>query len=322
MRPHGPLPLGLFVEGQEGVSWEAWVRLADSARAAGFQALLQSDHCLSVRGGSEAGSLDAWTTVVALAAVVPDIRLGTLVSPVGFRHPVTLARMAASGDAVSGGRIDLGLGAGWFEREHEAFGFEFGNVKQRFDELAEQLAVVRWMWSGEPFSFTGRRHRLVDARPLPAPVQPGGPTLIVGADGGPRSIALAAAWADEYNTRSAAPTTCRRLRAALDDACAATGRDPATVRLSLLAGCIVGETRPEVEARAERCMRLRGEDARDPAAWIESRSGRSLVGTPLELRAQLESLRDAGADRVILQLDDPDDLAAIELIGREIVPHV
>lgn len=312
------LRFGLFVEGQNGVPWETWLRLAEAVRAAGFEALLQSDHSLPTCDSPGTTSLDAWAVVVGLAARVDDLRFGTLVSPVGFRHPVTLARLAAAADEISGGRIDVGLGAGWFELEHVAHGFEFPELAERFDRLGEELVILRGLWSGERFSSPGPRYRLVDAPPLPAPAQRGGPTLLVGAGGGARSVALAGAWADEYNTRSASSEVCRNLRSALDKASVAAGREPDDVGLSLLARCIMGDTDAAVESAVERAMRHRN-DSGDPMAWVESRRSRCLVGTPEEVCRQLDLLQAAGADRVIFQLDDPTDLANVEALGSRVL---
>jgi F420-dependent oxidoreductase-like protein len=217
----------LMIEGQEDVTWEQWVALAEACeRTETIEALFRSDHYLSVEGRGGLGSLDAWATVNALATITSRIRLGTLVSPATFRHPSVVAKMAVTADHVSGGRIELGLGAGWLEAEHRAYGFTFEPTRTRMDVLAEQLEIVHRSWKPGPFSFHGEHYRIEDLDALPKPVQQPHPTLLVGGSGGPRSLALAAQWADEYNTPFAAPDRCRELRGRLDDACEKAGREP------------------------------------------------------------------------------------------------
>src|SRR3954452_14597510 len=215
----------LMIEGQEDVTWEQWVALAEACERSGIEALFRSDHYLSVEGAHGRGSLDAWATINALAAITTRLRLGTLVSPASFRHPSVLAKMVVTADHVSQGRVELGLGAGWLEAEHRAYGFPFAGTKTRMDVLAEQLEIVHSSWKPGPFSFHGEHYRIEDLDALPKPVQQPHPPLIVGGSGGPRSLALAARFADEYNTPFASVERCRELRAKLDDACEAAGRE-------------------------------------------------------------------------------------------------
>jgi F420-dependent oxidoreductase-like protein len=217
-----------MIEGQEGVSWDQWRALASTAELAGFEALFRSDHYQSLGGGANLGSLDAWSTINALAALTTTIRLGTLVSPATFRHPSVLARAATTADHVSGGRVELGLGAGWHEGEHRAFGFPFDTVKDRFDRLEEQLEIVHRSWHDEPFDFDGRFYRLEHADAQPKPVQKPHPNLILGGSAGPRGAALAARWADEYNTVDPTPDQARERRERIASACEQAGRDMVT----------------------------------------------------------------------------------------------
>jgi F420-dependent oxidoreductase-like protein len=216
----------LMIEGQEGVTWDHWRALATACEGSGIDTLFRSDHYLSVEGEGGRGSLDAWATINALAAITWRIRLGTLVSPATFRHPSVLAKNVVTADHVSGGRVELGLGAGWLEAEHRAYGFPFAPTRTRMDVLAEQLEIVHRSWKPGPFSFHGEHYRIEDLDALPKPVQQPHPPLLVGGSGGPRSLALAAQWADEYNTPFAPPERCRELRARLDDACEQAGREP------------------------------------------------------------------------------------------------
>src|SRR4051794_5323401 len=208
----------LMIEGQDGVRWEQWVPLARAAEDAGIEALFRSDHYLSDQDEPTHGSLDAWATISALAAITKTLRLGTLVSPATFRHPSVLAKMVVTADHVSGGRIELGMGAGWLEAEHRAYGFPFEATGARMDMLAEQLEIVHRSWKPGPFSFRGEHYAIEDLDALPKPLQQPHPPLLVGGSGGRRSLALAARWADEYNTIFATPDRIRELRGRLDDA--------------------------------------------------------------------------------------------------------
>src|SRR3954468_23843143 len=215
----------LMIEGQDDVGWDQWVAVTQAAESAGIEALFRSDHYLSDQDEPTHGSLDAWATLSALAAVTRTIRLGTLVSPATFRHPSVLAKMAVTADHVSGGRIEVGLGAGWLEAEHRAYGFPFEPTRARMDVLAEQLEIVHRSWKPGRFSFRGEHYVIEDLDALPKPLQQPHPPLIVGGSGGPRSLKLAARWADEYNTPFASVDKCRELRAKLDEACEAAGRE-------------------------------------------------------------------------------------------------
>jgi F420-dependent oxidoreductase-like protein len=194
----------LMIEGQEDVTWEQWLALAGACEEHGLEALFRSDHYGPLMGMPDRGSLDAWATLAGLAARTSRIRLGTLVSPATFRHPSVLAKMVVTADHISGGRVELGLGAGWHEGEHRAFGFEFPPTPVRMERLAEQLEIVSRTFTDDVFSFSGRHYHLQDLRALPKPVQRPRPTLLVGGAAGPRSLALAARWADEYNTTAVA----------------------------------------------------------------------------------------------------------------------
>jgi F420-dependent oxidoreductase-like protein len=284
----------LMIEGQEGVTWDQWRALAATAEEHGFEALFRSDHYESLDGTAKDGSLDAWATINALAAITSTIRLGTLVSPATFRHPSTLAREVVTADHVSNGRIELGLGAAWHEGEHRAHGFPFDPVKERFDRFAEQLEIVSRSWATEPFDFEGRYYRLEHADPRPKPLAK--PNLIVGGSARPRSAALAARWADEYNTVYATLDECRERRERVAQACADQGRDP--IPFSLMTSFAF--------------------DA-DPA----DHSPGMLVGSSAEIVTQLRKLEEeAGVGRVMLQHLQHHDLEVVKRIGREIIPAV
>jgi alkanesulfonate monooxygenase SsuD/methylene tetrahydromethanopterin reductase-like flavin-dependent oxidoreductase (luciferase family) len=218
--------------------------------------VVRSDHYLSVEGRGERGSLDAWATIAGLAAVTSTVRLGTLVSPATFRHPSELAKVAVSADYISGGRVELGMGTGWLEAEHEAYGFPFPALAERMSVLQEQLQVVTGHWVEGPFSFKGRHYELRELDALPKPVQRPRPNLIVGGRGGRRSLALAARFADEYNTFYKTAAECGQIRRELDVACRREGRDP--ILLSLMTGWLAGEDRAEVLERAAGLADWRG----------------------------------------------------------------
>src|SRR5262245_48737156 len=222
----------LMIEGQEDVTWEQWISLALACEEHGFDGLFRSDHYLSFGHPTEYGSLDAWSTLAALASRTDRIRLGTLVSPGTFRHPSVLAKSATTVDHASGGRVELGMGAGWFEAEHVAYGFPFLTPQERMSILEEQVEIVHRLWNPdqEAVTFRGRHYQLEDCHALPRPLQEPHPPLLIGGDAGPRSSRLAARWADEYNTTGASPEECRNRRDRVSAACEAIGREPGEVR--------------------------------------------------------------------------------------------
>jgi F420-dependent oxidoreductase-like protein len=313
----------LMIEGQEGVSWDQWLALAAACEEHGFEGLLRSDHYLSFDREQEWGTLDAWATVSALAVTTERIRLGTLVSPVTFRHPSVLAKTVVTADHVSGGRIELGMGAGWYDREHQAYGFEFPRVPDRLAILAEQVEIVHRLWDrDEPeVTFEGAHYRLDRVPSLPKPVQDPHPPLILGGRGGPRSAALAARWADEYNTHNRPPEELAEIRGRLDGACEQAGRDPGSLPLSLMTGTLVGADRPDLEARAGRlAARLGGE--MDGAELLANRRPGEITGTVDQVVERLAQLADVGVQRVMMQHLDHEDLDFVALVGHEVIPKV
>jgi F420-dependent oxidoreductase-like protein len=224
----------LMIEGQEAVTWEQWLAIARACEDAGLEGLFRSDHYTSVFGALDRGSLDAWATLAGIAAHTERIRLGTMVSPATFRHPSTLAREAATVDHISGGRVELGLGAGWYELEHRAHGFEFPDEGTRMERFAEQLEIVHRQWTEESFDFSGRHYTLQDCRALPKPLQQPRPPLIVGGAARTGTLEPAVRFADEYNTPIASLETCRERRRRVAEACERAGRDPASLPFSLM----------------------------------------------------------------------------------------
>jgi F420-dependent oxidoreductase-like protein len=310
----------LMVEGQEDVTWEDWLALAAACEEHGVGTMFRSDHYLSVDNRRERGSLDAWGTITALAALTNQLRLGTMVSPATFRHPAVLAKAAVTADHVSGGRVEVGIGAGWWEVEHELYGFDLPEIGPRMDALEEQMQVVRGHWEEGPFSFEGEHYRARDLDALPKPVQRPLP-LILGGRGGSRSLRLAARYADEYNTVMKTPAEVAEIRAGLDRACEAEGRDPATLPLSMMTGWLVGADRDEVLDRAARLSKWKGGDG-DGEAFLADLRETAVSGTTEEAIEQLRELEAAGLTRVMGQHLLHRDLDAVALMGREIAPRV
>jgi alkanesulfonate monooxygenase SsuD/methylene tetrahydromethanopterin reductase-like flavin-dependent oxidoreductase (luciferase family) len=294
-----------MIEGQEGVTWDQWVALAWTAEGAGIEALFRSDHYLGIaRADRAGGSLDAWTTLAGLAAITERIHLGTLVSPVTFRPPAVLAKGVVTVDHISNGRVELGIGAGWFEAEHEAYGFPFLTARERVALLRRQLETIVGQWT-------------TDERAQPKPVQQPYPHLIVGGAGKPGTVEPAVRWANEYNTTGASPEVCRERREALDRACDHAGRDPATLPLSLMRTCIVGADEADLRDHASRYVEIY-----EPGGSVDEllrRSGEAdLIGTVEQVAERLGAYEAAGVTRVMLQHLIHEDLEMVELIGREL----
>jgi F420-dependent oxidoreductase-like protein len=302
----------IFTEPQQGASYDTMLAHAQRAEHHGFHAWFRSDHYLAMGDGDGLpGPTDAWTTLAGLARETSTIRLGTLVSSATYRHPGILAVQVAQVDQMSGGRVELGLGTGWFEREHEAFGIPFPD--KRFGMLHEQLAIVTGYWAtpaGATFSFEGDHYSLVDVPALPKIVQERMP-VIVGGRGPRKTPQLAARYATEFNIGFG---SLEKFAAVFDNVravCAEEDRDPATLSMSAAWSTIVGRDAAEIARRCE-------------AADIDPTSDHSerLVGTPAEVIDQLGALREIGADRVYLQTVDMTDLEHLDLIAAEVLPHI
>jgi alkanesulfonate monooxygenase SsuD/methylene tetrahydromethanopterin reductase-like flavin-dependent oxidoreductase (luciferase family) len=287
--------LALMIEGQEGVSWEDWLALARACEEHGVEALFRSDHYLSQTDPART-ALDAWTVLAALAARTERVELGTLVSPVTFRPPAVLANASLTAFEISGGRVSLGMGTGWMEAEHEAFGFPFPEMKTRLQWLEEQIQAVRRFWGDRPH-----------------------PRLIVGGSGRSGTIGPAAKWADEYNTVMATPEECAERRERLAQACEREGRAP--IPLSLMTACAIGRTPAEAKERIHRRLERAGQQA-DPDEYRQQRRDVAILGTLDEAAERLRAYERAGVERVMLQHLDHRDIEMIALIGRELAPAV
>ncbi len=301
----------LFTEPQQGFTYDDQLAFAQSAERHGLDGFFRSDHYLRMgEGDPRPGPTDAWTTLAGLARETSRIRLGTLVSSVTYRVPSILAIQVAQVDAMSGGRAELGLGTGWFEREHAAYGIPF--PAKRFDLLEEQLQVVTGLWQtpdAETFSFAGAHYRLDDAPALPKPEQERVP-VIVGGGGPKRTPALAARYATEFNIGFVAEDVVAEKFAVVRAACEAIDRDPATLKLSVALPTIVGQDDAEISRRAEAIGQSRE----------QFDNGANLIGTPAQIAEKVHRLRELGAQRVYFQLMDLRDVAHADLVGAEVLP--
>jgi F420-dependent oxidoreductase-like protein len=306
--------LALMIEGQEGVTWDDWVALADACESNGVEALFRSDHYVS--GFDESRPvLDAWATISGLAARTTELELGTLVSPVTFRHPAVLARSAATADEISGGRVTLGIGAGWMEREHLAYGFDFGTAADRVARLAEQVEIAHRLLHEDRVAFNGEHYSLEDAPGLRRPDLP----ILVGGSAKRGTMRPAVRFADEYNTFFATVEEVRERKARLDEACEQAGRDPNTLRYSLMAPCVVAEDEASLREAARRVGERFGRSAEDV---LERYGERGPVGTVDQVVERLKEIEGIGYERVMLQHLAHDDLETVALIGSELVPAV
>ena len=310
------MELRIFVEPQMGAGYDDQLRVARTAEAAGYDAFFRSDHLLAMGGASgEPGPTDSWVTLGAIAVQTSRIRLGTMVTSATFRLPGPLAIAVAQVDEMSRGRIELGLGSGWFEAEHTAYGVPFPGLGERFDRLTEQLEIITGLWRtlpGERFSYSGAHYTLTDSPALPKPVQQPHPPIIVGGTGPKRTPALAARFANEVNVPFTGIDEVAAQFARVEDACRASGRDPAELVRSTAQTIAIGRDDAEVERRA---MTL-GREAADLRA-------NGLAGTVAEVVDRIGQWREkTGVTRLYLQLMDMADLDQIELVGAEVAPQL
>jgi len=279
-----------MLEGQEGISWAQWLALARAAEAAGLDGLFRSDHYRSIVRGEPAGSLDAWAVLAALAARTERIRLGTLVSPATFRPPAVLAKNVVTVDQISGGRVELGIGAGWYEAEHDTYRIPFGTTSGRLDELDRQLAEIHREW--------------LDANDVqPKPVQQPRPPIIIGGRARPRTVRVAVRYADEYNTTFPTVEEARSRRAAVDRAAEEAGRE--RLRFSIMVSCVVGRDRGELAERLDAWRFVNGADE-EPM----------LAGTVDEVADALRAYETVGVERAMLQHTVHEDVEMVAVLGE------
>ena len=307
--------LRIFTEPQQGASYATLRRVAKAAEDLGFDAFFRSDHYLKMGGGSgEPGPSDAWATLAGLAVETSGIRLGTLVTSATFRYPGPLAITVAGIDEMSGGRVELGLGAGWYDGEHKAYGIPFPPLKERFDRFEEQLAIITGLWStpvGQTFSYDGAYYSLTNSPALPKPVQRPKVPVIIGGGGARRTPALAARYADEFNAAFVPAADVAAGFGRVRDACAAEGRDPGSMVFSTAQVVCCGKDEAELARRAAAI----GRDLSDLRS-------NGLAGSPSEIVDKLGAFADAGATTAYLQVLDLADLDHLDLLASEVLPQV
>jgi len=311
----------VMIEGQEGDSYQSLLRLAQKVEALGFGGFFRSDHWLPIMGKRTLDATDAWATLAGLARETSRVRLGALVSPMTFRHPTDFAKIVATVDQMSGGRIDVGFGAGWYEGEHTTYGLPFPSLKERFDRLEEALNVCTALWSdAESSSYTGAYYSLDDAPGVPKPAQRPIP-VIIGGRGTRRTPDLTARFAAEYNTGGTLADwveRCDRVRAA----CERIGRDPGSLRYTHMPATIVGLTEADAWKRAEIRFRHAGQSG-DVKAWIAEQQTRGMLfGSVGQVSDRMRSYVDAGCDRFYMQIVPSPEDEHVELIAQELMPRV
>lgn len=308
-----PVTLRIFTEPQQGASYDELLAVAREAEALGYDAFFRSDHYLHMGDVSGLpGPTDSWVTLAGLARETERIRLGTLVTAATFRLPGPLAISVAQVDEMSGGRVELGLGSGWFEEEHAAYGIPFPPVKERFDRFEEQLAIVKGLWTtpeGETFSYDGAYYQVTDSPGRPKPVQEPHPPIVIGGRGTKRTPLLAARYAAEFNVPFASLDDFRQQVDVVTAACEAEGRDPSTMIWSAAQVVCVGRDEDEVVRRAKAI-------GREPGELREN----GLAGTVSEVTDKIGALVDAGAQRIYLQILDLSDLDQLRLVAGEVAP--
>jgi len=307
------MDLRIFTEPQQGATYDDLLAGAQCAEAEGFDAFFRSDHYLKMGGASGLpGPTDAWLTLAGIARETSTIRLGTLVTSATFRLPGPLAISVAQVDQMSGGRVELGLGAGWYDDEHTAYGIPFPSLKDRFDRLEEQLAIITGLWShegGEGFSFDGAHYQVVNSPALPKPTQRPHPPVIVGGGGPNRTPRLAATYADEFNTPFLQPADAKAQFQRVREACERRGRDPEELTYSSALVVCCGDDDATIARRAA----AMGWSVGDLETY-------GACGAPAQVAERIGQWRDAGASRVYLQILDLSDLDHLRLIGREVAP--
>jgi F420-dependent oxidoreductase-like protein len=304
----------IFTEPQQGASYQTLRAVALATEELGFDAFFRSDHYLAMGVSGLPGPTDAWGTLAGLAVETTRIRLGTLVTAATFRLPGPLAIAVAQVDQMSGGRVELGLGAGWFEREHAAYGIPFPSLGERFARLEEQLAIITGLWEtpeGDTFSYAGAHYQLTDSPALPKPAQRPRPPVIVGGMGARRTPRLAARFADEYNVAFQAVPDTTAAFARVREACEAAGRDPSSLVYSVAHTVCCGKDEAEFRRRAAAI-------GREPDAMRAT----GVTGTPGEVAAKIREYAGIGAERVYLQVLDLTDLDHLALIASDVVPQL
>ena len=323
----------LMIEAQQGMTYEDQLALVRVAERAGYEAFFRSDHYASFPGPGDGQTTDAWAVLAGLARETRTITLGTLVSPVTFRHPGNFVKLVTTVDQMAGGRLEVGVGAGWNLEDHAPLGLPVPPIGERADLLEDQLAILHGLWTQPPgWSFQGHRVRVKDGLLHPGavdlPGRPRGetgrprPRLITGGQGSPRGFRIAVRWADEFNLSSSSPETARRRMRELDEACRIGARDPSTLARSAMVGVLIGRDQAEVERRMADLRTVLGASGDDDSGWLAERRSRWIFGTPDEARAAVRRYADAGIERIMLQDFLPFDHAMVELMAEALIGQV
>lgn len=306
------IEVAIMIEGQNGLTWPRWQRIAHAVESLGYVGLYRSDHFTNANPPDK-DSLELWVSLTWLASHTQRLEFGPLVSPVSFRHPTFTARMAAAVDDLSGGRLTLGMGAGWQVREHTHFGWDLLEMAPRFARFIEGLEVVtRLLHSDDPVDYAGTYYHLQEAILLPRPLRPGGPPILIGGNGPKRTLPLVAQYATEWNAVFTTPAVIRQRNQALDALLQERGRAPADVRRSLMTGCWFGKDDAAVNARLQEQGR----------SFAQMREIGIIVGTGNQIVDQLGELAEVGVRRVMLQWLDLDDVDGLEAMAHAVLPQV
>ncbi|MBE0672433.1 MAG: TIGR03560 family F420-dependent LLM class oxidoreductase [Anaerolineales bacterium] len=303
------LEIAIMIEGQNGLTWPRWQKIVRLVEELGFVGLYRSDHFTNMNPPDKE-SLELWVSLTWLACNTSRIEFGPLVTPFSFRHPVFTARMASAVDDLSNGRLTLGLGGGWQEREHQLFGFDLLDINPRFVRFEEGLQIVSNLLKNDsPVSFDGKFFQIREATLLPRPLRLGGPRILIGGNGKNRTLKLAAHYADEWNIIFAAPETVKELNMFMDKALQQEGRDVKSMRRSMMTGCVFGHNESALKQKLESRGRT-----------VEQLNQQGIVaGSGGEVREQLKRLEESGLQRIMLQWLDLDDLAGLEALAKAIL---
>jgi len=310
--------VGIMIEGQEGLTWERWLRLVHAAEDLGYESLCRSDHLTSLTGESRRPSLETWTSLTVLATRTLRIRFGPLVSPVTFYHPALLAKMAVALDTLSLGRFDIAIGAGWSEHEHAMFGIPLPSIAERLDRLECAAAHIRALGAGRPVTLNQQYYPLHLAETYPLPSH-GRLRLVVGGRGEKRTLRIAAEFADEWNVTRVDVAGFRHRRQVLAEHCRLFKRDPETIARSLMVPMAIGRDRAQAALRIATARAIFPSLPEDEAAW---RAASFLAGSPEDILEALKSWDDAGVERVLLQMLDQEDIAALELFAQTVLANL
>jgi alkanesulfonate monooxygenase SsuD/methylene tetrahydromethanopterin reductase-like flavin-dependent oxidoreductase (luciferase family) len=316
--------LGIMIEAQDGSNWDRWDKLIDACHNGGLNGLWRSDHLFSLMGDTTRDALALVPALTAVALKSDRLEFGAVVCPMTFRHPVMLAREAVALDTLSNGRYTLGIGAGWNVREHEAFGFDLLPLKTRMDRMEESLEVITRLHTGEVVSYQGEQFQLDNAQMRHKPTRGDRVPIMIGGSGRQRTLNMVARFADEWNCVNGDLASYDELKSVLEGHCAAVGRDPSTIKRSIMGGFIIGRNENEMLDRAKKLKEISpGNADLEPHEIIERARNRwGFAGTPEEVAESIKKLEGKGVSRFMLQMLDQDDLDAVELIAKEVNPRV